>query len=152
MAKQTWGLALNGARARIVRNLENRHDERGIPEELALEVKPKHKSDIMADKPGRSYASAGSARSAMEYASDPVEDEKRAFCAEVLGLLEDHLGRGHFDRLVVTAAPDMLGHLRTARSAALAGATVVEEDKDLLNIDAKTLRHRMQEIMPSRLA
>ena len=41
MPTSTWGLALNGARARIVRDLENRHDERGIPEER-VRYQPAH--------------------------------------------------------------------------------------------------------------
>lgn len=152
MPESTWGLALNGARARIVRNLEDRHDERGIPEELAVEVKPHHLRDVMSDKPGRSFSSGSSARSAMEYASDPVEEEKRAFCDEVLELIGAHLKAKDFDRLVVAASPDMMGLLRDSRDRAVADATVREATKDLTHENAKRLRHLMQEMVPSRLA
>lgn len=151
MASSTWGLALNGSRARIVRDLENRRDEEGLPEELGVEMKPQHLRDIMADKPGRAMSSHGTARSAMEYSSDPVEDEKRAFCDEVISLLSEHLGTG-FDRLVVAASPEMLGILRDRRGDTLEKATVCEMDKDLLNHDRKSLRHSFQDMMPSRIA
>lgn len=150
MAQNTWGLALNGSRARIVRDLENRHDERGIPEELALEIRPKHLRDVMTDKPGRSFSSAGAGRSAMEYASDPVAEEKKAFCAEVQELLEQHLHAGDFKRLVVSASPEMLGIFRDLRSAAIAEATVREVDKDLLHEDRKGLRHLLQAMVTPR--
>ena len=93
MTTSTWGLAIDGSRARIVRDLENLHSA-PIPEELGLEVQPRRLAEIMADKPGRGHASTGTARSAMEYASDPVREEEKAFCEEVLWLLGTHHRRG----------------------------------------------------------
>jgi protein required for attachment to host cells len=152
MANSTWGLALDGARARIIRNLEDRTEGKPIPGEIALEMKRKHAGDIMADRPGRAFSSEGPGRSAMEYGSDPVAEEERAFCGEVLDLLESHLGKGDFDRLVVAAPPDTLGRLRDQRSKRIAEATVAEASKDYLNLSPKDLRARLAEMMPSRLA
>ncbi len=152
MAKSTWGLALDGARARIVRDLEDSLDGRPVPSEIALEVKRRHTSDIMADRPGRTFSSGSEGRSAMEYSSDPVAEEERAFCAEVLDLLAAHLARGDFDRLVVAAPPDTLGRLREQRPKGIAEATVAEAPKDYLNLAAKDLRQRLGDLAPSRLA
>jgi protein required for attachment to host cells len=151
MTASTWGLAIDGARARILRDLEEAAAGRPPPEELGLEVHPERLSGIMADRPGRVHASAGTARSAMEYASDPVREAERAFCEEVLWLLGTHLRRGDFDRLVVAAAPRMLGHLRDRRSREIAAATVAECAKDYTHLAPSDLRARLREHMPGRL-
>lgn len=151
MTTSTWGLAIDGSRARIVRDLESPLHGAPIPEELGLEVQPRRLAEIMADKPGRGHASTGTARSAMEYASDPVREEEKAFCEEVLWLLGTHHRRGDFDRLVVAAEPRMLGHLRDRRTPAIAAAIVAESPKDWTKLSPADLRDRLRELAPSRL-
>jgi protein required for attachment to host cells len=142
---------MDGARARIVRDLEVELHGAPIPEELGLEVRPQRLGEVMADRPGRSHSSVGTARSAMEYASDPVREAERAFCEEVLWLLNSHHRRGDFDRLVVAAEPRMLGHLRDRRGRELADATVAETPKDYLHLSPTDLRARLRDLVPSRL-
>jgi len=151
VTRATWGLAIDGARARIVRDLEDTFRGAPIPEELGLEVHPRELGEIMSDRPGRTHASAGGARTAMDYASDPVREAERAFCEEVLWLLGSHYRRGDFDRLVVAAEPRMLGHLRDRRSREIAAATVAEVPKDYLHLAPADLRARLRELVPSRL-
>jgi protein required for attachment to host cells len=151
VAQTTWGLAIDGARARIVRDLEEELHGAPVPEELGLEVRPHKLGEIMSDRPGRGHASVGSARSAMEYASDPVREAERDFCEEVLWLLGSHHRRGDFDRLVVAAEPRMLGLLRDRRSREIEAATVAEVPKDLLHLSPSDLRDRLRELVPSRL-
>jgi len=148
VTRTTWGLAIDGARARIVRDLEVDLDGAPIPEELGLEVRPKRLGEIMSDRPGRSHDSVGSARSAMEYASDPVREAERDFCQEVLWLIGSHHRRGDFDRLVVAAAPRMLGLLRDRRSRDIAAATVAEVPKDYTHLAPADLRSRLRELLP----
>jgi protein required for attachment to host cells len=150
MTASTWGLAFDGSRARIVRDLETLVEGAPLPEELALEVHPHHLSDIMSDRPGRTHASVGTARSATENASDPVRDEARDFCEEVLWLLGTHLRRGDFDRLVVAADQRMLGVFRDRRNWEIARTTVGEVSRNFLHLDAADLRHRLRELMPVR--
>ena len=151
MTRATWGLAIDGARARIVRDLEEELHGAPIPEELGLEVQPHKLGEIMSDRPGRGHASVGGARTAMEYASDPVREAERAFCEEVLWLLGSHHRRGDFDRLVVAAEPRMLGLLRDRRSREIEAATVAEVAKDYLHLSPADLRARLRELVPSRL-
>lgn len=152
MTRATWGLAIDGARARIVRDLEEELHGAPIPEELGLEVRPRKLGEIMSDRPGRGHASVGSSRTAMDYASDPVLDAERAFCEEVLWLLGSHHRRGDFDRLVVAAEPRMLGLLRDRRTREIAEATVTETPKDYLHLSPSDLRARLRALVPSRLA
>jgi protein required for attachment to host cells len=151
MAASTWGIAIDGARARIVRDLEHPLHGAPIPEELGLEVRPQRLGALMTDRPGRGHASAGAARSAMEYASDPVRDAERDFCEEALWLLGSHHRRGDFDRLVVAAEPRMLGILRDRRTPEMAAATVAEVPRDYTRLAPADLRARLRDLVPSRL-
>ena len=68
----TWVVVADGTQARV---FENAGPGKGLHpvDGLRLEIEPLQASEIMADKPGRSFSSVGSGRSAMEYTSDPVE-------------------------------------------------------------------------------
>ena len=67
-----WALVMSSTQVRILRGI-SRENPHGEPE-LVLSTEHKDLRDIMSDKPGRSFSSVGSGRSAMEYASDPVKD------------------------------------------------------------------------------
>ncbi|TGQ35597.1 host attachment protein [Mesorhizobium sp. M00.F.Ca.ET.216.01.1.1] len=62
--RSTWGLVADEARARILRDVLSAGDER---EDLVFHSERRQFREIMADKPGRSFASTGARRSAMEY-------------------------------------------------------------------------------------
>lgn len=127
-----WCLVLNSTRARILRDL--RRDASTSGPELVLRTEHRALRDIMSDKPGRSFASAGGGRrSAMEYRSDSLRDDERAFVAEVIALLESHRRAGDFDRLAVFASPEMLGLFREATPALLQSRIMMEEQKNLMH-------------------
>ena len=64
--------------------------------------------DQASDAPGRSFASVGTRRSAMEE-SDFHQIEEDRFAAEAADLLRERALRGDFDALVVVAPPRTLG-------------------------------------------
>ena len=135
---KTWALVINGARCRILRGLAVDGDE--VPAELVLRSESRHLRDIMSDKPGRSFASAGGERrSAMEYASDQIAEDRREFLRQVITLLESHRCAGDFDRLAIFAEHDMLGYLRQMLPRTLADLVILEEPKNLLHLSAKDL-------------
>lgn len=128
----TWVLALNAGQARILRGV--RRNGRTDSPEIELHSDHRKLQEIMSDKPGRSFASAGGGRrSAIEYASDPVRDADRAFAREVAERLEGHHRAGEFERLAIFAAPDMLGLLREVMPASLRDAVTAEEAKNLMH-------------------
>lgn len=134
-----WALVLNATRARIVRDLDP--DPERKAGELVLRAEARKLRDIMTDKPGRSFASAGGGRrSGMDYASDPVEEDAIAFVREVISLLESHRRAEDFHRLAVFAAPAMLGHLRKEMPRALAATVILEETKNLMQEPEQPLR------------
>lgn len=134
----TWGLAINSARCRIVRGLSDRDD--GVPAELVLRSEARSLRDIMADKPGRSFASKGGGRrSAMEYASDPVAEDQREFVRQVIALLESHRLAGEFDKLAIFAEHDILGHLRQLMPKSYRDIVICEVPKNLLHLSEQEL-------------
>ena len=137
MRGKLWALVLNATQARILRGL-TRGGSTSEPE-LLLQSEHRDLRQIMADKPGRSFESVGSRRSAMEYASDPVRDAERAFAAEVVARLERHREAGDFTRLAILAAPEMLGLIRPELTEGLRAIVVHEEPKNLLHLSARDL-------------
>lgn len=95
--------------------------------------------DLKSDKPGRSFASTGTRRSAMEPAHDPHELEKTKFAAKLADALDAAFKQGRFRRLIVIAPPRMLGDLRGHFSKQLSEAVIGEVDKDLMKSDASAL-------------
>ncbi len=136
---KTWFLVTDGAKARIVRDLKIRPGTGERLEDLVLEVQHNRRQEIMADRPGRSFSSHDARRSAMEYRSDPVREQQQGFAAKLIEDLEGHRKGEAFDRLVIIAAPRMLGLLREAMPGSLKSVVVGEFAKDLANLPENKL-------------
>ena len=133
MAAETiWALALNSTRARVLRGV--RKGPATDADELELCSRHRDLREIMADKPGRSFSSASAGRrSSMEYGSDPIHEDERAFAKEVVELLETHRKAGDFDRLAIFASPEMLGIIRPELTDALRKLISAEVPKNLMH-------------------
>ena len=133
-----WALVLNATRARILRGVAP-GDGPAAPE-LVLRSEQRHLRDMISDKPGRSFASAGGGRrSAMSAPSDPVREDERAFVREVIAVLESHRLAGDFDLLAVFASPEMLGILRALTPDGLRARIVAETTKNLAHESERDL-------------
>jgi protein required for attachment to host cells len=146
-AKTTWILIADGAQAKVFEHLGPGRGFKAI-DGLMFEQEPLQAQEIMADRPGRSFASAGSARSAMEYSSDPVAVRERRFVENVAEVLDKQLQKGAFERLIVAAAPTALVDLRPAFSKGLKDTIVAELPKDLTNIPTPKLEAHFADILP----
>lgn len=133
-----WAIVMSSTRARIVQGIAR--GAMGDQPEMELHCEHKDLRDIMADKPGRSFASVGHSRSAMEYASDPVKDIKIAFAQQAAALLQQHFAQRDFTRLAIFASPEMLGLLRDCLTPDLQQAVICEVAKNLLHESPHDLR------------
>jgi protein required for attachment to host cells len=133
-----WALVMSATQARIITGIA-RGAVDDVPE-LVLHAEHKDLRDIMSDKPGRSFSSVGSGRSAMEYASDPVKNAKRAFVDAAVALLHKHFAKHDFTRLAIFAGPEMLGLLRDGLPPDLEHSVILEMPKDLLHETPHDLR------------
>lgn len=138
-----WALVMNSTQARILQGIAK--DVTSRAPELTLNTEHKALREIMSDKPGRSFSSVGPGRSAMEYASDPVKDAKRAFVEEAVTLLHQHFVKQDFTHLAIFAAPEMLGLLRDGLPADLKHVVIVEIPTNLLHETPYELRRIVTE-------
>lgn len=109
---RTWYVVMNSHRARILRNLPN--PQEALPVEISLEGRRRKMTDVIQDRPTRSFASAGGGRrSAVEPGSNPLQEDARVFMHELQEFLTKEATAEAFDRLVVVAPSDAMGIWRT---------------------------------------
>lgn len=111
--RKTFALVADGSRARLFSQME------GAPNFVLLEAfeHPETRAkvhDLMADKPGRTFASGPTnhGRSAKEPRTNPKRVEAEKFAREIGRRLATHLDAHAFDDLIVAAPPKFLGLLR----------------------------------------
>lgn len=143
---RTWIIVADSARARI---FENTGPGKGISEleEHALEVELKPSGDIDADRPGRSFDSAGQGRHAMEPTTDANRQAKKQIVGEIAALLEKSYQRKSYDRLVLVAPPATLGDLRQGLGKTLSGVVYGELAKDLTKLAKDDIVGHLEEIL-----
>lgn len=100
--------------------------------ELSRDVK--RSGEIDADRPGRTFDSAGQGRHAMEPHSDPARHAEEEFMREVVERMSSAARMDHFDRLIVVAPPRALGELRKLMNKQLQALVVREIAKDLTKL------------------
>ena len=133
----TWIATFNGAEARFYE--WRRADKTLTPLDLGVEAGA-HRPDY-ADRPVRSYASAGSARGSGDEQVDGERSLEQAYVTRVAEALERSLGR--FDRLVVAAAPRALGAFRSAAAGSVLDKLWREIRHDYVNTPADSLVERL---------
>lgn len=145
---EIWVLLADATRARVVRLAGHEGEMAQAPVETIFEASAEHRPlrEIMSDAPGRSFASSGTRRSAMEYHSDPVRDETRRFAITLLSHLEDRRVAREFDQLVICAPPQMLGVLRDLMPTGLASVVRAQVAKDLTKLPALKLRAQVERL------
>lgn len=102
---------------------------------------------IDADRPGRSFESAGMKRHAMTREVDPKKQEAIAFSRQVAERLESARCQGEVDRLVLVAAPEFLGLLRDRLTPELRRMIEKEFSLDL----AQMAPHEIRAHLPKTL-
>jgi protein required for attachment to host cells len=119
----------DGEKALFLRN-------KGNGQQVNLEVERILEQDNPAtreqgtDRPGRSAASVGVARSAVEEA-DWHHIAKERFAAEIANALYRHAHDNRFEKLVIVAPPKILGNLRRAFHAEVTDRIIGEIPKEL---------------------
>lgn len=139
-----WVVVCDGRKSII---LQNRGDD--LFPNLRMKETAEHKSPPThaqgSDAPGRSFASRGVARSAVEQ-TDWHDEDERQFLVKVAGRLDAALTAGEVRRLFIIAPPRALGMIRQHYSLATRKAIVAEIDKDL----TKTPIHEIEKLVSAR--
>ena len=145
-SKRIWVLVADGARARIIRKLAANVKTEGQVEDLVFNADHKQLHELMSDRPGRSFASQGARRSAMEYHSDPVREQEEEFAATLVRRLVLHHTAGKFDALAIVAEPRMLGLIRQNLPESISDLIAGEAAKDLTKLPGRKLRAAVLEL------
>lgn len=129
---KTWILVADAAQANAWEAASREGPLTGVPE-FRLKAEDTHgfSRDLKSDRPGRSFSSTDSRRSAMEPPHDPHDEAKVRFAAVVAERLAAACREHRFSRLVIVAPPRMLGLLRKDYGEDLARCIAGEVDKDL---------------------
>jgi protein required for attachment to host cells len=134
----TWVLVADAHRAEIYA----RHKRHSIPEIVhCLEEKQARarEQDLVADEPGRAFDRKGQGRHAMEPDHREKENVRTAFARRIAQVLESGRSSGRFDRLVMVAAPAMLGELRAQLDKPTTACIVAEFSKTLTGQTPETI-------------
>ncbi len=106
--------------------------------------------DIVTDKPGRGFRSAGSAaRHAFEPPHDVQKMQKHAFVRRLADVLDSDRADGAFERLVLVAPPRTLGELRSLLSPRVSEAVACEVAKDLTTVPPVERQRALAETLGS---
>lgn len=142
----TWILVANGTQARV---LENAGPGKGLRqiEGLDFGIEAMQAQELVTDRPGRSFSSVGPGRSAMEPRTDPVEQREAEFAKSVAEMLDEHCGKGAYNRLVIAAAPIALGDIRKSLTPAVKKTILAELPKDLTNLPTAQLDKHLDGII-----
>lgn len=142
----TWIVIADGAHARIVLNDGPGHGVKPGPK-MEFHGLNAPGRDIVSDRPGRAFDTAGQGRHAMEPHSDPHENEQRRMHHELAAYLDKEAKQGAFDRLVIVAPPKALGILRAELSGAVGARVTGELNKDLTRVPIHALAAHLGPIL-----
>ncbi len=135
-----WVVVCDGAKALVMENAGNRKTPNLITKEIYQQPDPKTR-ELGTDRPGRSFRSVGTARSAMEQ-TDWHEQEEERFLARLAARLDKAVLAGETKGVIVAAPPRALGILRRELSQHVLQVLRAEIDKDLIKLPAHEIaRH-----------
>jgi protein required for attachment to host cells len=145
MAAPTWVVLADEGRARIL-VLQQAGSDLEEVEELTDDAARGDNADFRRDAYGRRAGSGGQAipgNSTASAGEEKLDHEADLFARRVA----EHLTQAHrqqrYERLHIAAAPRFLGRLRKQLDNEVRQSVVDEVDKDLLQLDRRTLTQRL---------
>jgi len=143
---RTYILVADGARARLLLSEGRGKPLTEVPgSDIRIDLKPDH--ELSAERPGRVHESASVSRHAIER-DDLHRREKERFAQSLAGGLEKRLAKSEYERLVIAAAPETLGIIRSALSDKVRAVILAEVAKNLTKIPNPQVRVHLGEDLP----
>lgn len=102
-----------------------------------------HPRDLASDAPGRAFDSTGSGRHAMEPNTGVKEEQRRRFVKEMVERLQIGHLKGSFGKLVLLAAPAVLGVIRKTLTPDLEKIVIKEIPKDVIGHDLDKIQSQL---------
>jgi len=148
----TWIVVADGSRARFYRVADDARSIAATEARLESARARGKAEDLVTDRAGRAFDSAGEGRHAMEPETTPQEREKERFQTRVARAMRDALAEGEVERFVLVAEPGTLGALRDELHDRVRERVVAELDKDHTETPLDKLFEQVRALLPSRLA
>ncbi len=143
---RTYILIADGARAHLLLSEGRAKPLAEVPgSEHSQDIRPDH--EISAERPGRVHESANVARHAIER-DDLHRREKERFAQSLAADLDRRLANNEYDRLVIAAAPETLGVIRSALSEKVRAVILGEVAKDLTKLPNPQVKTHLGETLP----
>lgn len=139
--RKTWVVVADRSRARIFTVETPRGPLREVEDLVHPEARA-HERDLTSDRPGRSTD-----RHALGNANSSRDQQAVEFAREIAARLESGRVHGDVERLVLVAAPDLLGLLRKALNANVTKLIVRTIDKNLTQQGAPEIRKLLPEFL-----
>jgi protein required for attachment to host cells len=136
-----WILIADGSRAKFYKAAgKHRLEEKDEMAETHLPTR-----ELVSDRPGRTFDSAGQGRHAKEPPTDAHEKAEAEFLRAVAKRLDAACQQKEFDQLIVIAAPRALGVLRRILPSNVMDAVTREVSHDLTGFTAPALEAYLRE-------
>jgi protein required for attachment to host cells len=147
----TWIVVADGSHARFYRVADDARSIAATEARLESARARGKAGDLVTDRAGRAFDSAGQGRHAMEPEVTPQEREKERFQTRVARAMRDALAEGEVERFVLVAEPRTLGALREELADTVRARVVAELDKDHTDTPLDKLFEQVRGLLPSRL-
>lgn len=143
---RTYILVADGARARLLLSEGRGKPLTEVPgSDIRIDLKPDQ--ELSSERPGRVHELANVSRHAIER-DDLHRREKERFAQSLAEGLDKRLANREYDRLVIAAAPETLGVIRSALSEKVRAVVLAEVAKDLTKIPNPQIRVHLGEDLP----
>ncbi len=147
----TWIVTADGSRARFHRLADDGRSVAATEARLESARARGKAEDLVTDRAGRAFDSAGEGRHAMEPEVTPQEREKERFHGRVAAAMRDASAEGEVERFVLVAEPRTLGALRDQLPEHVRARVVAELDKDHTETPLDRLVEQVRPLLPSML-
>jgi protein required for attachment to host cells len=142
MMPPTWVIVAERSRARIFAFRGATLPMEEIEDLVNPEARaPEH--ELASDRPGRTVDSSARRRHAKQPQVSPREQVALSFAREIADHVERGRKHGRFERLVIIAAPGVLGLLRSSLTEAARRMIWKEVRKNLVRADEKSIREQL---------
>ena len=119
---------------------QSRFGDWKLIEHIRNEHASDRESDLGSDRPGRTFDSVGKGRHAMSRKSTSQQHQALLFTRQIAGLVNDAIAENRVTKLVLLAAPDMLGYLRSELSDAALRAVALAKPMNVANLEESGIR------------
>ena len=140
----TWYVVADATRARIIKleagpvRSPDRVERKIVPAlNLEFAGRDLKSRDVLADRLGQRAPAHPAAP------ADPQDDAKAVFALDLANVLDKALNEHRFDRLILTAPPEMLGKIRNALTEQVKHRILHANDKDLTQLPDNELAERL---------